>query len=378
MNFEFRIPSEGIIFGPGKLSTAGILVKQFGKRCLIVCGKHSVKSGLAERLQALIVEQDVKCDIYDKVIPNPTLEIIDEGGCRARAGKCDFIVGLGGGSSIDAAKGIAVAATHVGSVWKYAMGEAQITDRTLPIIAINTTAGTGSHCTCFSVISNNETHQKPGMGSPFITPSLAIVDPELMLSVSPNMTLLTGFDVFAHAVEAYTSKAATPVSDVFAEKAILLIAENLSEAYRQPDNLKARCGMALADTYSGIAINHAIVSLGHALAHVISGHFPEIAHGDALYSIYGEVLNFNSKAMPEKHRRIAEMIDNGNKDIVRAFQNFFEAFTFDNALKKKNPGKKKIDELAKDTYTYMKPVTQLNPVENGIDDAIGILENSLR
>lgn len=377
MQFEFNAPRNGIIFGAGKLPEIGIKAKAFGKKCMIVCGPGTAKKGLAGKVRGLLEKESVSSVIYDKVIPNPTVEAVDEGAAIARQKKCEFVIGLGGGSAMDTAKGIAVAASHEGGIWSYAIGKSAITERTLPVIAVTTTSGTGSQCTCFAVISNNETHQKPGMGSPYILPALAIVDPELMLSVPDGLTLTTGFDVFCHAVEAFTSKASNSMSDIFAEKALELVARHLPECVRNGNDIEARSGMALADTYAGIAISHAVVSLGHVLAHVIGGYYPDIAHGDALYSVYREVLRFNSVALPEKHSFIAETLVPGEKNIVAAFDKFFGPFKFENKLREKAPDSEQIKELASEVYTYMNGITELNPVANNVQDSYNILEKSL-
>ena len=257
------------------------------------------------------------------------------------------------------------------------MGEKPITARTLPMVAITTTAGSGSHCTCFSVITNPKTNQKPGMGSPYIFPRVAVVDPELAISAPPVLTANTGFDVFSHSVEALTSKAATPMTDMFAMTAIELLAKNLPLCYRDGGNLEARSAMALADTYAGIAISHAVVSLGHVLAHVISGHFHDIAHGDALYGIYREVLRLNAKALEEKHRFVARTLVPGCEDVVAAFEKFFGQFAFENRLKARGINDKMIDRLADETFTYMKGVVDLNPVPVAVEDARVVLRQSI-
>jgi alcohol dehydrogenase len=375
-DFEFNLPVR-IAFGAGKLSEAGKLCGEYGRKAMIVCDPFFAQNGLAGTLQKSLEASGIASAVYDKVIPNPTTEIVDAGGEIAKAEGCEFVIGLGGGSSMDTAKGVAVAATHDGPIWGYAIGEKEITAEVLPIVAVSTTSGTGSQCTCFSVITNPETHQKPGMGSPHILPSLAIVDPELMASLPLKQTLITGFDVFCHAVEAYTSKASSPMSDLFAEKAILLFAQNLKKVCDNGANLEARGAMALADTYSGIAICHAVVSLAHVMAHVIGGHYPDIAHGDALFSIYRETLRFNSRGLPEKHKFIANALDSGNDDIVSAFDNFFGQFTFENKLKNRCSSLSELDKLAEDTFTYMKGIVDLNPVEAEVSDAREILVKSL-
>ncbi len=375
--FEFSIPVK-IIFGPGKLAEAGAQIAGLGRKALLVCGAVTAKSGLAERVRNLATAAGVEVTLYTGSVPNPTTDSIDAGAAVCRKAGCDVVVGLGGGSAIDTAKAIAVAATHNGPIWPYAMGEKAVTAATLPVVAITTTSGTGSHCTCFSVITNPKTNQKPGLGSPHILPRVAVVDPGLMLSAPPALTLVTGFDVFAHAVEAYTSKAANPLSDMFAEQAITLLARNLPTAYRNGTDIEARSAMALADTCAGVAICHAVVSLGHVMAHVISGHFHDIAHGDALFCVYRGVLAHNAAALPEKHAWIAGQLVPGCQDVVKAFDTFFAPFPFENRLKSKFLGSDQIAELAQETFTYMKGITELNPVKADVEDARRILVSSLQ
>jgi alcohol dehydrogenase len=376
--FEFIMPGK-IVFGAGKLNEGGALLSALGKKGLIVCDAWCNSTGLPARLAEIMKNAGVESEIYDGVVPNPTVAVIDAGADLAVDTACDFVIGLGGGSSMDTAKGIAVAATHDGSIWPYAIGEKEITPKTLPIAAVSTTSGTGSQCTCFAVISNPETKQKPGMGSPLILPQLAIVDPELMLSAPTQLTINTGFDVFCHAVEAYTSTAASEMSDMYAEKALKLVGQHLEKCCKNGKDLEARAGMALADTCAGIAICNAVVTLPHVMAHVISGHFCDIPHGDALYSIYREALKFNSQALAEKHKFIANAINPGNDNVVSAFENFFGKFEFTNKLKEKFKENPEIVEIiAGDTFTYMKGITELNPVSATEKDAKNILAASLK
>ena len=376
-SFDFITPGK-IIFGPGKFKDTGTAVSELGEKALIVCDAWCASTGLPGKLADILRNAGIENITYSGAIPNPTLNVINAGAKVAIDSACDFVIGLGGGSSMDTAKGIAVAATHEGSIWPYAMGEKDITADTLPIVAISTTSGTGSQCTCFAVISNPETRQKPGMGSPHILPRLAIVDPELMLSAPKQLTINTGFDVFCHAVEAYTSTAASDLSDIYAEKALTLIGQNMEKCFKEGDNLEARSGMALADTCAGIAICNGVVTLAHVMAHVISGHFCDIPHGDALYSIYRETLKFNSQTLTEKHKFIANAIDPGNDDVVSAFENFFGKFEFNNKLKEKfqeNPDV--VNIIAGDTFTYMKGIAELNPVAANEEDARNIIAASL-
>jgi alcohol dehydrogenase len=379
MNFEFTLPGK-IVFGPGKISEIGNVSAGFGKKALLVCDPFCVSSGVTEKILGYLSASKIKTSVFDGVVPNPTTTSIEKGVAKARKGKCELIIGLGGGSAIDTAKAVAVGASHPEPIWNYAIGKNPVTDKTLPIIAITTTSGTGSHCTCFSVITNPQTHQKPGMGSPYILPRVAIVDPELMLSMPKSLTAICGFDVFSHAVEAYTSNAANPMSDLFAEKAITLCCQYLPIAYRDGKNLEAREMMALADTYAGIAICHAVVSLGHVVAHVIGGHYPDISHGDALFTIYREILDFNSKSKPMKgkHSFISRSMDKSSKDIVTSFENFFTPFAFEKKLVAKRPDNAAIDLIAIETFTYMKGIADLNPVAANEEDVKRILKKSLK
>lgn len=331
-DFEFSLPGR-IVFGVGKLNETGKLSRRFGSRALIVCDPFTVSCKLAGRLREILAASGITAGIYDGVIPNPTAAVVDQGAQLAKHRQVDFVIGLGGGSSMDTAKGIAVAATNPGSIWAYAIGEKAIVNPALPIVAITTTSGTGSQCTCFAVISNPETRQKPGMGG--VLPALAIIDPELPATMPEELTLTTGFDVFCHAVEAYTSSLASPFSDMYAQKALRLVGEFLPRAYRDGGDLEARAGMALADTCAGIAICNAGVTAAHVIAHVIGGHYPDISHGDALASIYREIMVFNAGSMPEREAFIAGALVPGGTDQVAAFEQFFGKFRFANKLKQK-------------------------------------------
>lgn len=370
-SFNLQLPSQGIFFGSGRISDTGALVRRFGERCMLVAGIPP-----PEALIHSLRDAGVVYEIFDKVIPNPTFESIDAAAEIARRSGSQFVLAVGGGSAMDTGKGAAVAATHEGSIWNYAIGKREVLPKTLPVVAIPTTSGTGSHCTQFAVISNNHTKQKPGMGSACILPAMTVIDPELMLTMPKTGTFFTGFDVFAHGAEAYTSKAATPFSDIFAEKAITLAARWLPEVCSDGSNLEARAGMALADTCAGIAISHAMVTLGHAMAHVLGGHYAGLAHGDALFSIYREILAFNAKGMKDRHSFIANALLKECDDPVEAFDSFFAQFGMKGSLPAK-AGKDDAERIASDVFTYMKGVAELNSVPPGKPDAVSILEKSI-
>ena len=280
--FEFQHPTK-ILAGDGAFAGSGEAISALGNKALIACDPFAVQIGLADKLVAILKAVNVDAIVYDKVNPNTTTQIVDYGG-----------------SSMDTAKAIAVAASHEGPIWPYAIYEKNPTDATLPIVAITTTSGTGSQCTPFAVITNPETNQKPGFGGPCLFPKIAIVDPQLTKTMPPMLTAITGADVFTHAVEAYTSKWASPIVDMYAQKAIELVAKYLPIAYADGSNIEAREAMAIADTNAGIAISHGGVSVAHVLAHVIGGHYHDIAHGDALNTVYPAFLDINKAGLPEQ------------------------------------------------------------------------------
>lgn len=373
---EFYQPTK-IVLASGASKRAAELFAGLGKNGLIVCDPFVAQQGWAAELQAGLETQGIGAAVYDGVVPNPTASSIDAGAVIAKNQGADFVIGFGGGSSIDTAKAVAVAATHEGPIWPYAMGEKEITAATLPIAAITTTSGTGSQCTKFSVITNPETNQKPGMGSPFILPKVAIVDPELMRSLPVAITRVTGFDVFCHAVEAYTSSAASPLSDLYAEKAVVEFSRNFKRVLEDGNDLEARAGMALADTCAGIAINHAVVSLGHVFGHIIPAHYHDMSHGDALYSVYRAVLGFNATGLPEKHAWIANQLVPGCSDIVAAFDQVIASSGFQNKLKDIKIDESQIEKMVAEVFTYLAFALDLNPVRVTPEAARKVLVDSV-
>ena len=296
-----------LVFGEGKLKEAGTWAKMYGKKAIIVTtGTLFKESGLVDRLQKILKGSGVDSIYYPDVNANPLNTQIDKGAETARAKGCELVIGLGGGSAIDAAKGIAIVLGHNRPVWDFCMGSdaAPITEKTYPIIAITTTSGTGSECTQWSVITNPDTEEKPGIGSDYTFAKVAIVDPELMVSMPPKITASTGFDVLAHAIEAYTAELATPITDMGCEQAIRLVGRYLRRAVKNGEDREARNGMAYANSLSGIAISVGIVTVCHGLAHSIGG-LSGSTHGETLAAMTPHTMRFSMKAFPDKYRKVA-------------------------------------------------------------------------
>ena len=243
---------------------------------------------------------------YPEVSANPLNTQIDKGAEIARAANCKLVIGLGGGSAIDAAKGMAIVLGHKRPIWDFCIGTdvQPITDKTYPIIAITTTSGTGSECTQWSVITNAKTEEKPGIGCDYTFAKVAIVDPELMATMPPKITASTGFDTLAHAIEAYTAVLETPITDLACEQAIRLVGRFLRRAVKNGQDREARNAMAYANSLAGIAISVGIVTVCHGLAHSIGG-LSGSTHGETLATMTPETMRFSMRSHPDKFRKIA-------------------------------------------------------------------------
>lgn len=329
MRFRFYSPTE-IRFGPGKLEEVGRTAKRYGDRTLLVTGRGRGYQQALEAAREGLEQAGVEVTHYDQVIPNPTVDVVDRGAKIARDSGCQVIVAIGGGSAVDTGKGIAVAATHPGSVWEYMFfQDRQPTEETLPIIAVPTTSGTGSHTTLYAVITNTELQSKSAIANPNIFPRSAIVDPTLMLSMPSRLTACTGFDVFTHAFESYINVSATPMTDLLAMESIRLIAENLPKAIETGEDIEARTNMAWADTLAGICISNAGTTLPHAMGQPISGHFPQVSHGESLAVVYPAFMRYTCHAAPEKFIAVGKVFNptlsgEGKKAVLGAVETLEE------------------------------------------------------
>lgn len=312
-----------IFFGAGslnQLSTAPLP----GKKALIVIGGTSVKRlGYLDRVQNLLAEQGVENVVFDKVQPNPIVEPVMEAAAIAKETGCDFVIGLGGGSSMDSAKSIAVMATNPGTYWDYIQGGSgkgkPLSQKPLPIICITTTAGTGTEADPWTVITKEDTQEKIGFGSSWTFPTMSIVDPELMLSVPAKLTAYQGFDALFHAVEGYMATIASPMSDMFALQAIEYIATYLPRAVNNGDDLEARAYVALANTYAGFVESISCCTSEHSIEHALSAFHPALPHGAGLIMISWAYHEAYSSACPERYAKVATAM--GQEASVDGFLN---------------------------------------------------------
>jgi alcohol dehydrogenase len=281
-----------IIFGNGSLLTLAIHIKELhAQNPLVVIDKNLAKTGLLERVASVLVSEGIKFTVYDKVEPEPGIELADEGAKIAVKNKCDIIIGIGGGSAMDVAKAIAVLAINKGSAVDY-LGLNKVPKPGLPKIMIPTTAGTGSEVTFTAVFVRKN-------------PELALLDPELTLSLPPAPTAHTGLDALCHAIESYTSVNASPMSEMFSLEAIALIAENLRACVHDGKNIVARERMLLGSLYAGIGLANAGVTAVHSLSYPLGGKYG-VGHGLANTMMLPAVMAFNLPAALEKFADIAE------------------------------------------------------------------------
>jgi alcohol dehydrogenase class IV len=306
-SIEYYMPVN-IQFGTNKINEAGALVARLGKKALLVTGKRAMKkSGATDRLISSLQDSSVKVTVFDDIFPNPTDVLVDMGAGIARKNGCDVIVGLGGGSAMDAAKGIAVVAALGGSLWGY-IGENKVTGDTIPMVAIPTTAGTGSETTPYAVFTNPKIHRKDAVVSQYIFPRMSIVDPAVMKTMPPSVTADTGFDALGHAIEAYMSILANPFADACSYESVRLIGEALVKAVRDGNDLEARGKMAIASSLAGMAIAQVGVVAGHGFAMAIGG-LMNTSHGRTVGILLPHVMNYNLNTIPDKIARLAPAFD---------------------------------------------------------------------
>ena len=295
-NFNYYQTTE-IVYGIGRIKELGKLAKRFGQKCLLVTTPPvPALEPLFNKAKKILTDDGLEVEHFDKVEPNPTTEIVTTGAQIAKQFKAEVVIGLGGGSSMDTAKAIAVEATHEGTAWDYLyFRETQPTDKTLPIIAVSTTSGTGSQVTQVAVVTNTKERNKSAIFNPIIFPKVTIVDPELMLTLPKSVTAPTGFDAFCHAFESVVHVNHSPLVDVLAWKAIKIVINTLPYLLEHLDDIEARSKMAFADTLAGLSIANVGVTLPHGIGMAISGLYPHIAHGTSLAIVYPAFTRFTSK-----------------------------------------------------------------------------------
>ncbi|GAB7078834.1 iron-containing alcohol dehydrogenase [Megalodesulfovibrio paquesii] len=307
MRQEIFATTPRVVLGVGTLGRVGEEVRRLGGTSVLVVTDPGVAaSGMVERLEGLLAKAGLTVARFDKVEADPRYEIVEDGLAALREAKADVVVGIGGGSSLDMAKIVAVMATNAGPVGNY-FGIDLIPSPGLKTILIPTTAGTGSEVTPIVILSDHQEKLKKGIVSPYLFPSVALLDPELTIGLPPKVTAATGMDALIHALEAYTSINATPTTDMLAREAIRLIHGNIRAAYAKGDNLPAREAMLRGAMLAGMAFANAGVTAVHAFAYPIGAEF-HIPHGIANTIMLVPVMRYNQIGNPERFAELAVLL----------------------------------------------------------------------
>lgn len=283
-----------------------ILSQEMFNKAMIVTDKGIRDAGVVQPLVQELEQNSVDYVVFDGVAPNPTNKSISEAFHFLKQSEADIIIGIGGGSAIDTAKAIAILATNGGEITDY-RGVGKVKHPTLPLLAIPTTAGTGSEVTSVTVVTDTQLKAKFSIGSPYITPNWAIIDPELTLTMPPSVTAYTGIDALTHAIEAYTSRSAHVITDALAKEAIKKISSNLRTAVYKGENVCARKEMLEGSLIAGLAFSSAKLGLCHVLCNPLGAHY-NIPHGLANAILLPYVTRFNLPAEIEKYAHIALLL----------------------------------------------------------------------
>lgn len=391
--FSYYMPTR-ILFGSGRLQELSHTPYLPGKRALVVIGASGAmkKKGYADRVIRYLKHNGVESVVYDMVQPNPVSAHVDEGAVLAREKRCSFIVGLGGGSTLDSAKSIAVMVENPGKYWDYVEGGSgggkEPVNGALPVVAIPTTAGTGSEADPWTVITKSGSPEKIGWGRDCTYPVLAIVDPELTVSVPTRTTAYTGMDAFFHAVEAYLSTSNQPASDHLALESVSLISRYLPRAVRNGRDMVAREKLSWASTAAGICESLSSCVSHHSLEHAISALYPEVAHGAGLTMLSVSYFTHLSRAVPGRCADLARAMgvrvdglprSRGGEAFVGALRRLISRTGLgEERLSRYGIPREALPKIAENAFYTMGGLFEVTPGKMMLSHVLRILEDAYR
>jgi alcohol dehydrogenase class IV len=359
-NINYYCPTD-IRFGWGRINEIGEIIAEYGKRCLMVTIPESNLNSLYEKIKKLCTDAGIRVFHFNGVQPNPTTDNVDIGVEIGEKNNVDVILGVGGGSSMDTAKNISVGITHKGDAWDYRVVDGKpIEDKLLPIIAVSTTAGTGSEVTPAAVVTKTDIHLKFALYDKLLCPTVGIVDPELTITLPPHITASTGWDSFCHSFEAYTHNInSSDYIDMHALEGMRLVIENLPIAIKDGKNKEVREALHWANTLGGLAITSSGVTLPHGMGMAIGGSAPHIAHGEALAIMYPAINRWTWKSSIKEYAKVGRMFNPALKnetDEVAAekacdeMEKFLKEIGMWMNFKNKNVSEDKLKDIAEDTF----------------------------
>jgi alcohol dehydrogenase class IV len=305
VTFSFEAPTR-LTFGPGAVARLPEAVAGMGPRALVVSDPGIAQAGIVDRVLSLLRDAGVTADVFTQVEANPSVETVQAAADAFRRARASCVVAVGGGSAMDVGKMVAVLAAHGGRVHDYE-GIGKVPGPPAPVVAIPTTAGTGSEVTTFAVITDRERRFKMTIGSPHLVPPVALCDPELTLTMPPALTAATGMDALTHAVECYTNTVYNPIAKTLALEAMRLVGRALRSAYANGKNLEARSTMLLASTMAALAFTRTRLGNVHAMSHPLGAHY-DIPHGVANAILLPYVMAWNMLACYDTYPQVAQAL----------------------------------------------------------------------
>ena len=382
-DFRFKCPAK-LVFGAGSSLKISELLNELGyKKVFIVTDKMIERTDAFIAFHEKLVADGFLCQVFSDTVADPPIEVVDAAAGVLKSSKADVVIAVGGGSSIDTAKSMSMLVHNEGSVREYLFGGTRsVTNPSLPLIAVPTTAGSGSEVTAASVITDNQHDIKLSVTHEYLIPKYAVIDPLMQKGMPPLITASTGMDALTHAIEAYVSLNAGPVSDAYAEKAIKLIGANLRTATFNPENLEARSNMAVASVMAAVSFANAGLGAVHGIAQAIGG-IAHVPHGVANSLLLPYVMEINVMGNIEKFANIAAMLGEKTEGLslrkqadlsIKAVAKMGVDLRIPSSLQEVKVTKEMFPIIVKGTMEYR--LLSVNPVKVREEDVYSILNKA--
>lgn len=367
-SFDFQ-PRTRVVFGPGSMQRLGELAKSLGgTRALLVADPGIVAAGHPQTAARLLTQAGVESFLFDQVAENPTTDHVNAGLDFVQGRGVDLIVGLGGGSSLDCARGVNFLLTNGGQMADY-WGVGKASKPMLPFISIPTTAGTGSEAQSYALIADPATHRKMACGDPKAAAAIALLDPELTLTQPAQVTAATGMDAIVHALETLVATKRNPISEVFSQRAWQLLSHNYPLVLNEPDNLEARAGMQLGAHFAGAAIENSMLGAAHACANPLTARF-DVTHGAAVGLMLPAVIRFNAVEQGALYETVG-----GAENVTRQVEGLMEQAALPARLSEYGVAERDLPLLAEDAAKQW--TAQFNPRSVELSDFVRLYQSVL-
>jgi alcohol dehydrogenase class IV len=361
VNFNYHLPVN-LIFGRGRVSELGTQAARCGKRALVVTGRNSAKkTGLLDRALSYLSAVGLEYALFDEVEQNPLTTTVSRGVEAIRSHGCDVVIGLGGGSIMDAAKGMAFMAVNEGDISDYIFN-VRTSDMALPIILVPTTCGTGSEGNGFAVLTNPETKDKKSLRCNAIIPKASIIDPELMTTMPKNLLASVGFDALCHCMEGYISRICSPMTEIIALEGIRMTYESLQRVYDDYSDMEAWERLTWGSTLGGMTLNLAGVTAAHGMEHPASG-LRDIVHGSGLAALTPPVYRRSISGAPERFAVISRLMGGRDEtDCVERIEILLERIGLTTSLGRQGLTSGDVDWMVKNCMKISAAGISGNPV----------------